>query len=222
MKKETFFKFDAEGNALPYYGNTVISFLNTEDQPVFCAARDVQQEMMHTGFAQNVAFVPADSFHMTVLNLCREIDRDEPDWPKNISRTARFPQIDRALQEIVSRVPWPEDIRMEVARCNVANVELRCADRESLEKIQTYRARLADETGIHHPWHDTFRFHITLNYLLRPLDEQQQAEADAFCEAATQRLLRDVPPFLAPPAQFVIFNDMMSYHADLRLRGELY
>lgn len=222
MKNETLCKFDAEGKALPYYGNTIISFLNTEEYPVFRAARDIQSEMMRTDFARNVAFVPADSFHMTVLNLCREIDRDEPDWPTGISRAARFPEIDRTLSEIVARVPWPEDVRVEVARCNVNNVELRCADEESREKIQAYRARVADETGVHHPWHDTFRFHITLNYVLRPLDEGQKAEADAFCEAATSRLLRDVPPFLVPTAQFVIFNDMMSYHADLSRRGDLY
>lgn len=222
MRNKISDKFDQQGNPQAYYGNTIICFLNTEEYPVFRAARDIQSEMMKTEFSKNVAFVPADSFHMTVLNLCREIDRGDSDWPDGISREARFPEIDQILSTIVSSVPWPENIRVEPVRCNVANVELRCADDESREKIQAYRARVARETGIHHPWHDTFKFHITLNYLLRPLSDQQQKEAEAFCAKATKQLLRDVPAFCVPPAQFVIFNDMMSYHADLRRRGPLY
>ena len=222
MANETACKFNMEGKPLPYYGNTVISFLNDENTQIWKTSNFIHKQMMKLPFANKLAFVPANSFHMTVLNLCREIDRKDGAWPLNLSKDLNFHQIDQKLKEIVDSIEKPTDIIMEVDRCSIAHVMLKPLNEDCERKLQEYRKKLADATGIHHPWHNTFKFHITLNYVLDEFDEQEQKQIDTFCDEMTKLLKNEVKPFYVPEPQFVIFNDMMQYETDLSKRGNLY
>lgn len=221
-KKDAGNKFDSNRNPIPYYGNTIISFMNTEDYPIYQAAVWAQKEIMKCSFADKLAFLPPSSFHMTVLSLCREIDRGGPTWPYMIPADARFSQIDSELKKIVNTVPLPEHIKVEVDCCEEIKIILKPHSKEDGDKLKWYRDQVAEKTGIRHPWHDTFRYHLTLDYRVFELNEKEQEERDRVCARLAQELKQRVAPFEIPRAEFVIFNDMMSYEADLSKRGELY
>lgn len=220
--EDAVYKFDKDGNPLPYYGNTIISYLNDHDWPVFDEAVRVQEMFKKSGFAGNLAFLPPSSFHMTVLTLCREIDRGTPSWPRDIAVDETFQGIDRILKERVGGVPLPEGIWVEVDECEETKILLKPHDQESTDKLCAYRDLVAEVTGIRHYWHDGFRYHLSLSYLLTPLNEEQKQERDIVCRSLTEKLRKSVKPFLLPKPEFVIFNDMMSYETDLARRGDAY
>ena len=54
------------------------------------------------------------------------------------------------------------------------------------------------------------------------MNEKEQEERDRVSAQLAQELKKQGAPFEIPRAEFGIFNDMMSYEADLSKRGELY
>lgn len=214
-RKDTSNKFDENGNPLLYCGNTIVSFLNQPGEEMFEAAKSIQEAMKPCSFASCLAFLPPSSFHMTVLTLCREIDRSTPVWPTGISRTASMNEIDLELKKRIEPIAFPRDIMMAFEVCELNRLVVKPADAESQKKIWNYRDTVADVTGIRHSWHDTFRFHISLNYCFRPLSPAQEAESKAFCEHMTALWKAKLHPFLVPKAEFVIFNNMLAYDTDL-------
>ena len=222
MKNEVQFKFDQDGHAIPYYGNTIISFLNTFRYRIFSESIKVWERMRKAGFAKRLAFLPPSSFHMTVLSLCREIDRGTDRWPSGVPDDAKFAEIDACLKERVERIPYPEEIWMEPEICEAHRIVLCPADEESGRKLKDYRDTVSAATGIRHPGHDTFRYHISLAYRLQEFSQEEKQEEEAISKELTEVIKKRVAPFCIPAPQFVIFNDMMSYEPDLSKRGKLY
>lgn len=222
MINDTFYKFDQLGNALPYYGNTIISYLNDDRWDIFSAALEFQCELKKTSYANKMAFLPPESFHMTILNLCRVIDKSTAYWPKMISQDVKFSYVDCELKDIVDKIPKPENVMMEVERCEKLNIILRPADIESEKKLKNYRDIIAEKTTIRHSWHDTFEFHLTLDYLMTPLSNDEEAKNKILCDEYSRKIKKEVKPFMISEPEFVIFNDMMSYETDLRKRGNIY
>ena len=219
---ETEHKFGKDGIPRPYYGNTIISHIGDENKQAWEAADWFQEQLKKTSFAQNLAFLPKDSFHMTILALCRHIDRETDRWPKGISREARFPEIDRILKEKVDSVLPLGPVCMKIDQCDPTKIYLCPKDEENDRILRSFRDRVSELTGIHHPNHEKFRFHISVSYKFKPFTEEQQAECDRLCEEATKVLLERVEPFWVPEPSFVVFNDMLSFHPELSKRGELY
>lgn len=222
MVDDTIYKFDDTGTPLPYYGNTIVSYLNSTEHPIFEEAEKAWGRLKNTSFSSCLAFLPPDSFHMTVLTLCREIDRGTPYWPPEVSKTACFQEIDAFLKEKMKSVPVPKGIVMEVEECEEIRIILKPHNKAGEEKLRIYRDRVAEATGIRHPWHEDFRYHLSLAYRIKPLSEEQKEVKTAVCQQLTRELKTRVKPFLLPEPEFVIFNDMMSYERDLSKRGRVW
>lgn len=54
--EDAVYKFDENGSPLPYYGNTIVSYLNDQRWPVFDEAVRVQEALKKCGFSQKLAF----------------------------------------------------------------------------------------------------------------------------------------------------------------------
>ncbi len=222
MVNDTVYKFDDRCQPLPYYGNTIVSYLNEENQDISRAAVEVQKEIKKLSFADHLAFLPPSSFHMTVLTLSREIDRNTQYWSPKVPSDARFSEVDRILKNIVDKVPTPVNVWMEVEECEINRIILKPSDAESARRLSEYRDLVAEATGVKHVWHDGFRYHLSLDYLVKSLNESQEKEKEKACREFTERLRKTIKPFLLTKPDFVIFNDMMSYEKDLKLRGDKY
>lgn len=222
MVNDTIYKFDKHCNPLPYYGNTIISYLNDEKYPIFLAAKKIQSEIKSMEFSDHLAFLPPDSFHMTVLTLCREIDRHTQYWPPMVPQNAKFKEVDRTLKEIVDKIPVPKDVWIEVDECEITRIVLKPADETSSRKLLNYRDQVAEKTGILHSWHKGFRYHLSLDYLVKPFNMEQEEIKQQVCAEFTNRLKREIKPFILTKPEFAIFNDMMSYERNIELRGNQY
>lgn len=216
------YKFDEQGNVLPYYGNTIISFANQEEEDIYQTSCRVQEQMKKTGFADCLAFLPPSSFHITVQSLCRVRDKGTPQWPSYIPADVKFSEVDKILKKRIEDIPKPENIIMIFDECAVNKLIVKPYDEHSKICLKQYRDQAAEKTGIHHPWHDEFRYHISLNYVVKMLNEKQIEECENFCRSMTEELRQNQKPFKLSKAEFVIFNDMLSYEADLSKRGSLY
>jgi hypothetical protein len=222
MKTDSHLKFDMQGKPRPYYGNTIISFVNDETMTIYEQAFQIQGKLKTASFADCLAFLPPSSFHVTVLTLCREIDRDTKYWPEWIERTASFRQIDKQLEDRVKKIPVPEGVWMEMEECELTKIILKPCTQEDDNKLRRYRDMVSAAVAIRHPGHENFRFHISLDYQVKELDPVQEAEKKGILEKLTHELREQTKPFLLTVPQFVIFNDMMSYEREVSKRGDLY
>lgn len=216
------YKFDEQGNVIPYYGNTIISFLNQKEEPMYQASCQVQEQMKKTAFADCLAFLPPSSFHVTIQSLCRVRDKGTPQWPAYIPENIKFGKVDSILKKRVDDIAVPDDIVMIFEECLVNKLVVKPYDKQCQDKLKAYRDQVAEVTEIRHPWHDEFKYHISLNYVVRMLDEKQIDACNSFCRDVTEKLKGEAKPFKLSKAEFVIFNDMFSYETDLGKRGELY
>lgn len=59
-------------------------------------------------------FLPKDSFHMTVLPWCREIDRNTDEWPGDIARDVYFTEIDMILKKKIDSLLLLAPVHMDL------------------------------------------------------------------------------------------------------------
>lgn len=219
--KSSIYKFEDDGTPKQYCGNTVISILREEDKEIKEAAAWVQEELKQTEFAQNLVFLPEDSFHMTWHSLCREIDRATSEWPAGIPRDTRMAEVDRILKERIDTLLPTPPVRMEIDRCTPDEILLRPADEESERILREFKEQAVKLTGIYHPSHARLGFHITVSYVLYEWTEEEKAAYEVVCARLTEELKRRVKPFVIPQPQFVVFNDMLKFHPELGIHDDL-
>lgn len=119
------YKFDDKGNPIAYYGNTIISFINNEKFETYELSKMVQSQIRELSFADKLAFLPLDSFHMTILSLARERDRHTQFWSTKVSQDATFKEVDTKLKEIISKIDFPDHIMVEIEACEINKVILK-------------------------------------------------------------------------------------------------
>lgn len=220
--RESKVKFDEDGMVKPYYGNTVISFINQEENPVFQELKRVQGVLKQSSFAHCIAFLPESSLHMTNMPHCRHRDRNTDMWPSYLNMDAKFTEIDVIIKAKAEQVKAPEKYFMEVDYCAMNQIILKPCNEEMNREMRAYRDALADAVGIRHKDHDTYKFHIGLGYICQMPTAEQQMEAEVLCEKLTAEMKETLGVFEVQKADFVIFNDMFAYETDISKRGPLY
>jgi hypothetical protein len=211
-------KFDINGNAKDYQGNTIISFLNSELYDIYREGVLVREAFMKSEISKSFAFLPPSSFHVTILQLCREIDRGTSIWPKIFSPSEPFSNIDEKLKRIVDEIPKPHGVKVEVDQCFPVYIRLKTSSEEDERKIRTYREEVSRATGIKHPGHNEYAFHMTFSYKISELTLKEEALEKDLCDKYTEILKNNIAPFELPVPEFVIFNNMLSYETNLNLR----
>ncbi|MCK5800093.1 MAG: DUF1868 domain-containing protein, partial [Deltaproteobacteria bacterium] len=103
-------KFDAEGQARRFPGNTVISFLR-ERSPVEAELSWVLDMLAPLGFSAAFIPLPADSFHMTVFDLLCDQVRSKEHWSKRLPLDMPLGEIDAALSEWLDPLPDSDSIQ---------------------------------------------------------------------------------------------------------------
>ena len=67
-------KFHPNGEPKPFYGNTIISFVQ-QDSPFWQALNKIRDELKNLEFSHKLAFMPPESFHMTIIGTVFENHR---------------------------------------------------------------------------------------------------------------------------------------------------
>lgn len=212
-------KFDERGRALPHYGNTLISFMNTEDWPIYTVIEEIQEKMRRTSFSQKLAFLPLDSLHLTILPLLKETDRGTDLWPSYIDESVPFKEADRAVYKRASEVPAFDSVKMKIRGVNITGVHLEPADEESAEMLKGYRDKTVEVTEIKQEDHEEYNFHVTFAYVTNDFSEEEMEEAKAISEKLSKETIERLPEIVVPEPCFTVFNDMTKYSTNLSFRG---
>ncbi|MBB5751834.1 DUF1868 domain-containing protein [Prosthecomicrobium pneumaticum] len=205
-------RFDAGGRPLRFGGNTVVCHV-----PVVSALwRDLAAlggALAALPSAGSYAFLPPESYHMTVFGgVTANPDRVEV-WPEGVPAATPRAAIDRLFIERLAGMRAPQRFRMRPAALRPMGtggtvLELVPADEDELRRIRGLREALALRLGIREANHDAYAFHITFSYLLRHLSaEAAEAQiADHARLVATFRTARPVIE-LGPP-EFCLFSTL--------------
>ncbi len=206
-------RFYEDGSARRFDGNTVVADV-TPEVPAYQVMRKLESMVLDAGFGDNYILLPADSYHMTVLQGINDQNRGPDRWPSALPLDATMEQADAYFADAVRRAGLPGPVRMRFqeltagASCIVAR--LLPAD-ESQEKIlRDFRDRTAKELGHFIPGHETYRFHISLAYT-RVVPEGEDAQRLAELKQECNALLAAQPPFETTAPYIAYFKDMLSY-----------
>lgn len=76
-------KFDHDGNALPWPGNTIICHVET-NSPEHKTLTHIQEQLKAGQHADAFIFLPSNSFHMTLFEGISNTSEKNSNWPKDL------------------------------------------------------------------------------------------------------------------------------------------
>ena len=205
-------KFYADGNARAFPGNTIICPFDTHDD--LCEElKKVQKQFMSLPVSSKYGFLPPDSFHMTVFDLVCDQVRKPKHWSKYLPLDMPLEETDRFFKTKLAELEFIDDITMHIDSLRVASVisVALIPDEKTNEKIRGFRDELAHLTGVRHPNHDEYIFHITLAYNLVHLSNEERKHVDDLAVQATEHLKKTFPLIRAGMPRLVYFPDMFSF-----------
>ncbi len=214
-------KFDTDGTPRRYPGNTVISDIPA-GSPAHGALLRVQKSFSGESLSGLFIFLPGDSFHMTVIRGLNDLVRTDGYWPPALDRSAPLSAADRHVSLAVASVPGPGPFRMRFHRVEIGREDLRVLllpeDESALQRLRSYRDRVADVIGLRLPGHDGYGFHVTLAYVWRKPDAFRESLLEEV-RARSDALLSGQPPFDLGRPRMAYYEDMTRF-SDARQEEE--
>lgn len=215
-------KFEADGRARRYPGNTVIA-----DVRPGCSAYDVmtqlRQMVLDAGFADNMILLPEDSYHMTVIRGLNAQVRTDAFWPAALPKDAPMDAVDDYVSSAIARAQLPGPIRMRFRGIQVNDEDFRVllspADDAQMQRIRSFRDAAADAIGLRLPGHDAYTCHITLAYTRIVPEGEAAAKLQALVRDMTAIVLAQ-PVFETTPPYMAYYDNMLAFSADRLQRSE--
>lgn len=208
-------KFETDGSARRYPGNTVIA-----DVRPGCSAYDVmmhlRQMALDAGFADSMILLPEDSYHMTVLRGLNDQVRTDAFWPNALDKSASMDTVDDYVSAAVASAHMPGPIRMKFRGVRVNAEDFRVllspADEEQQKILCAFRDEAADAIGLRLPGHDAYTYHITLAYT-RLVPEGAAAEKLQALVKDMEAYISMQKPFETTPPYMAYYDDMLAFSA---------
>lgn len=208
-------KFEADGSARRYPGNTVIADVRP-GCPAYGVMTRLRRMLLEDGFADSMILLPEDGYHMTVIRGLNDQVRTAAFWPAALDRRAFMAEADDYVTAAVASVPMPGPIRMAYRGVQANDEDFRVllapADDAQLQRIRRFRDAAADAIGLRLPGHDAYTCHITLAYT-RLVPEGEDAGR---LEQLTQRMnayLALQGEFETTPPYMAYYDNMLAFSA---------
>ena len=206
-------RFNEDGSARRFPGNTVVADV-TPEVPAYQVMRKLEQMVLDAGFRDKLILLPADSYHMTVIQGINDQNRGSDRWPTALPLDATMEQADAYFAAAIGRAGLPGPVRMRFHEISAGSTcvmaRLQPADASQEKILRDFRDRAATELGHFIPGHETYRFHISLAYT-RIVPEGEDAERMAALKEEMNALLASQPPFETTRPYIAYFNDMLAY-----------
>ena len=207
-------KFHADGSVRRFPGSSIVCAVGQES-----ALADeldwIQRASQARSFGPRLAQLPRASFHMTVVDLVCDQVRVPDHWSSHLPLDTPLGELDHWMRLRCSGVAFPAPPRMRVAGLGppdtTVHLQLKPADDTTAEALQTFRDRIAAVTGVRHPVHAVYRFHISLSYALEVFDASDRAAFRRFGDEVMQRLDRTLDDVQLDEPQLVFFDDMFAF-----------
>ncbi|WP_117233874.1 DUF1868 domain-containing protein [Vibrio maerlii] len=210
-------KFNEDGSVRHFPGNTFLCHVDKES-PVLKQVIWAQQQLKAMDCAKNYAFLPESSMHMTVFEgLCDQI-RDESVWSSKLTSDVSLEDATEQFMTWLNEAQATPKFKMVFdhvynSRNGGTVLRIKPANQETLDAIKACRENLSELTGIRHPVHDSYHFHITLSYKVIHLDEEQERELLDTCARIEQRMNESFGELTHGAVEFCEFKDMFEFRA---------
>lgn len=207
-------KFDANGEARRFTGNTIICLLD-HDTEVFRRAV-AERNLISADLPKNVfSPLPDDSLHMTAIEGVCDSVRDKDHWTSLLSLDAPLVEVDDLFEEKWKTVPaFPEvymrfdDLWIEGGICIGLYPDSFADD----VLIRDWRDAVSDIFGVRFPGHDRYRFHISLGYGISMPDENQMRFLDGIKRDFDSKCREERFVFRVPDASMTYFDSMLFFN----------
>lgn len=216
-------KFDHNGNARPFAGSTVLCRLTEGSDPIsYSAFCRLAGALATTAFSPKIAFLPASSYHMTLLGCVTDKDRDPAHWPSGLPINASIESCHQHVERRLIRATsiGPELVVVEpdqerpIVCDHLLKVRLRPHGRGEHARLLRSRTEIANALGLRPP-SSLADLHITIGYPIAPLTPAEEAQFEEI-SAAYEIELRATKIHLAP-AELCTFEDMLAFERRLEL-----
>jgi hypothetical protein len=206
-------KFHQDGSVRTFPGNTIICAVDPQRQvDVYREVLWAQNTLRAMACSDKFAFLPPESFHMTVMELLCDQVRTTSNWSDQLSLNAPLDETDRFFMDTVVTVPAPTAIRMRYSHMRKPGlIALEPADQETVAALAEFRDGIAQVTGLRFPNHDSYGYHISLVYNLVELDEFDQTEVTLTFERINERLTKTFGNFGPDAPELVFFDNMFRF-----------
>ena len=213
-------KFNNNGTARSYRGNTVISFV-APDSPLGLCVSGVRDMVASSASSLRWTFLPPSSYHMTVIQLLSEAVREPVAWSSRLDLGCSLGHADKFMASALSEMEPPTALEMRYRDITVRGgmaINLDPATPETRVALTGYRDAVADATGVRRPDHDEYVFHVGLAYRVDRLTVDESVDLAATLAAAHDMLDTGDTFVLAAP-ELVFFDDMLEFRPGARHSG---
>lgn len=216
-------KYDTDGRALSFPGNTILCHLN-RPSPTVTALAEVAASLRAKVGDGNITWTPPLSYHMTVFDGSLDIRRRAGDWPSALPLNASLDECNRYIGDKLKTFDLGIDlpIRMvadeSIATKTDMRFPLRPIDAAESKRLRNLRDRLSEATGIRHANHDSYSFHTTFGYYIHQF--QTVAEERRYQNlwlAAIRELRRRVPIIELGAPEYCLFDTMNDFESQFPL-----
>ncbi|HQZ98964.1 MAG TPA: DUF1868 domain-containing protein [Thermoflexales bacterium] len=220
-------KFYADGLPREFPGNTIICFAQP-GSAAYALACGLMDDVRALPFAHKFALLPPSSLHMTTIELLCDQNRRPEKWSAQLPLDAPLEETDQFFLRTAPGVPAPATFHMRYAGVRQRpglSITLLPASDDDARALREYRDAIARATGVRFPDHDTYRFHISLAYLLMELEPDEELALAALFAEREPILREKFGVFQTGQPQLVFFDDMFRFvpaseRGGLRTRGK--
>ena len=210
-------KFNSDGTVRRFRGNTVISFVAPDSPLGRCAGR--AREVIETnGAAARLTFLPSASYHVTVVRLVCDEDREPAKWSSHLGLRCPLQDVDAFMADAMALVDPPAAIEMQyraMSAHDVLAIELEPASPAERASLNSYRDAVAEATGVRHSDHHDYVFHLSLAYRVGSLGSTESLELEAALATVHNHVVGE-GPFILPAPVLTFFDDMFEFRPDRR------
>lgn len=208
-------KFHADGAVRRFPGCSIVCRLSPL-MPQFARLEWVQAYSRDEFFAKKLAFLPPDSFHMTVFDLICDQRRVPENWSEMIPLDAPLNEVESTITLALESLEFPRRrLRMRFGGLGpfhtTLHVLLDPADWATRKALAGLREEISRVTGVRHPTHDGYRFHVSLAYLLQPLSTQDKSDFLSYTAEIESRLEAVFSTLRLGQPELVLFEDMHDF-----------
>ena len=214
-------KFNNDGTPAYWPGNTIICHIDRRSA-TFAALLDIHAALMRSGLTHRLAVLPPASYHMTVFEGIAFAQRNNY-YPSDLPLDASEEACNQAMLEklrafdLGSKLPFRMRPLTLAEQTNASAIWLAPSDAQEERKLRGLRDRLADTLKMKAPNHDSYRFHITLNYLIEKMDQAETARFAALRRTLLADFIARSPVVELRHPEFTFFDDMFAFRPQLLL-----
>lgn len=215
-------KFTTDGAVRGFAGNTIICHLPQQgpDSAAFNTLLDIYRTAADYPFLSQATLLPPSSYHMTVFGGANDQGRGKAgQWPEGMAADLPLEACHRLMAErlkgfrsgLTLPVRMKVDLEAPTPEGGAITLPLLPVDAAQSQQLRDLRRRLSEATGIRISDPDTYGFHISLAYWIKPLTPEQAEAFDRVHRQWRATLSKATPVIALGAPEFCIFKDMFAF-----------